>query len=227
MKSEKWYLKLAKVLLPFGMVSATLYILHVVLGTMLWPEYSSIADPISLLTADSAPNAAMLRVISSAFGVCQLLFAIGIAITAFSRYGRVIRAGAVCYLAMCLVSLVGFYSFPMADGRQVGLQNSLHTVVNTLVVLLTMVSIYLVSIGFFAFENMRTMGIISLTAAMCIAVFGIAHALMGAQNIPMQGLTERLSTLSYHCYVFFVSFAYTFNIKMVREKGPPQKPPKK
>lgn len=204
--------KASKVLVPFGMASSVFYIGHFILGAALWPEYNSFSDSIALLSADQSPHAQFLRVLTFLFGICQMVFATGMVLTCFSRYGRVMRVGALVYIIMTVVSLVGFNVFPMVNNVDAGLQNSLHLATNAVVIFFTMISMYLVSIGFFAFEKMRTMGIVSLTAVIGIAIFGVLHALVGVQGAPIQGLIERISTCFYHVYVFFISFSYTFNM---------------
>jgi hypothetical protein len=209
--------KIFKVLVPFGMASSVFYIGHFILGAALWPKYNSFSDSIALLTADQSPHAQFLRVLTFLFGICQMVFATGMVLTCFSRYGRVMRAGALVYIVMTIVSMVGFNVFPMVNNVDAGLQNSLHLAINSVVIFFTMISMYLVSIGFFAFEKMRAMGIFSLAAVIGLATFGVLHALVGVQGAPIQGLVERITTCFYHVYVFFVSFSYTFNMPLTQK----------
>ena len=59
-----------------GAVSAVVYVAHVVLGGLLWQGYSHITQTISELTADSAPNAQLLRVLTTVYGILALAFAV-------------------------------------------------------------------------------------------------------------------------------------------------------
>ena len=73
-------MKLLKFLMPLGMIGAAAYMLHALLGPALWPAYDPMVMDLSTLTADSAPHARLLRVFTIVYGVCLILFSLGVVI---------------------------------------------------------------------------------------------------------------------------------------------------
>lgn len=212
------YIKHIKYLLPLGMVSVVAYMTHVLLGQVLWPGYNPVTTDISSLTAVGSPDAALLRVFTTIYGVSFTLFIIGILITAWHQYHKVTTAGYIVFLVMALTSIFGYSLFPLAgDKTEMGFQNMMHIVVTVVVVFTTMASLYLLAYGYRKKEKLRTLGIFSLSAAILITVFGALNPMGMANGWNIHGLTERLVIFTLQAYVFSLSLLYTFGSRK-REK---------
>lgn len=61
--------KIEKLLISLGMVGVIFYLLHTILGNILWTEYNPITTDISSLTANGAPNAPLLKAFGTIYGI--------------------------------------------------------------------------------------------------------------------------------------------------------------
>lgn len=64
--------KIERYAMPFGMIGAIFYMLHAILGQLLWSEYNPITMDISSLTAVGAPNRDLLMIFSSIYGIATM-----------------------------------------------------------------------------------------------------------------------------------------------------------
>lgn len=203
-------LKVARWLAPFGMLAALFYALHDIVGSTMWQEYSALSDPISLLTADGAPNLAVVRMLSTAFGISQLLFSVGLAMATYKLFNRISFTGTLLFFVMSLISLFGFALYPMEAAPVISTQDAAHSLVNIVVLVVVVAAIYLISTGYLPFQRLRWLGVLSLSCSLVSCLFGAIHFFVTSTNWPYAGFTERLFHYSYFAYIFFVSFYYTF-----------------
>lgn len=208
-------MKFLKWLMPLGMISAIAYMVHVFLGQMLWKEYDPITTDISSLTAVGAPNANLLRIFSAIYGVCFLLFTTGLLIKSFREYHTLTRIGFLTFMIMALTTVVGYSLFPLTSDKTVmNFQNMMHIIVTVMVVFTTIVSFFLIACGYLQKEKFKLLGIICLITAILITLFGALNPIGMANNLNILGLTERLVIFTLQAFVFFLSFIYTFEIKI-------------
>ena len=209
MKPIKW-------LMPLGMLSSIAYFAHVFIGQILWKEYNPVTMDISSLTADNAPNADLLNIIASVYGACFLLFVIGMVIKAFKDYHTITKIGYIILLIMSVTTVVGYNLFPLTgDKTEMNFQNMMHIVVTIIVVFTTISSFFFIGIGYLKKEGLKPLGRICLAAAALITVFGSLNPIGMANNWNILGLTERLVIFPLQAFVFFLSFIYTFDAKLI------------
>ncbi len=149
MKYIKWFM-------PFGMVSAVFYFIHVFLGQMMWKEYNPITTDISSLTANGAPNAGLLRIFTTIYGIRFLLFTFGMLVKAFQEYHKITKIGFVLFFIMALSTVVGYNLFPLTGDKMVmNFQNMMHIIVTVMVVFATILSFFFIAIGYRRKEKFR------------------------------------------------------------------------
>ena len=189
-----------------GALSAVVYAAHVVLGGLLWQGYSHMTQTISELTADGAPNAALLRVFTTAYGVLAILFAAWL-IFALHRVGakRAAIVGAVLLLIVEFASLVGYSLFPLRGGTEMDSENVGHLVVTGIVVLGTIGSVLLTGLGLTKTEGLKALGVFSLVCVGIIVVSGGMTPAAMANNLPVSGLLERVNIFTLQTWVFVLS----------------------
>lgn len=203
--------KLEKYLFPLGMVGVLFYLGHTILGNILWPEYDPITMDISSLTADGAPNAEMLKILGFIYGVCMILMVAALISKAFTHYHSLLRAGFIILMIMQLTSLFGYSLFPLTgDKKEMNFQNTMHIVVTIVVVLTTMTSSFLISLGYLKQEGMKKLGKLTLVMAILITIFGMFNPISMNLQLNILGLTERLVIYSIQALMFMISFYYTF-----------------
>lgn len=208
-------MKAARYLMPLGMISVITYFIHVFLGQLLWPEYNPVTMDISSLTADGAPNAGLLRIFTLIYGLCFMLFAVGMAIKAFKLYHAPSRVGYAVFLAMAVISFLGYGFFPLAEDKTaMSFQNVMHLAVSGAVVLTTLLSLYLTAFGYLKKEKLKLLGGASLAAAVLITVFGPMTPIGMANGWNILGVTERMVIFTLQLFVFFLSFVHTFKPKL-------------
>ena len=70
--------KLNKYLMPLGMIGVIFYFIHIIVGQILWSSYNPITTDISTLTANGSPNAGLLSIFTTIYGICMILFVIAL-----------------------------------------------------------------------------------------------------------------------------------------------------
>lgn len=202
--------KLERFLMPLGMVGVIFYLVHTILGNILWSEYNPITMDISSLTADGAPNQGILRVFTMIYGICMVLFIIGMIIKSDRKYHLGARTGYVVLLGMEVISLFGYTAFPLVGDKTVmNFQNMMHITVTVAVVVTTIVSGFTLAYGYLVQEKMKNLGKFILIMAIIITLCGIISPISIVMGLNILGLTERLVIYSLQALMFVLSFYYT------------------
>ncbi|AOZ90822.1 DUF998 domain-containing protein [Paenibacillus crassostreae] len=201
-----------KYTMPIGMIGAIAYILHTVIGNLLWTEYNPITMDISSLTAEGAPNTKLLKIFTSFYGVCSVLFVAGLIIKSFRKYHISVRIGYMIMMIMQLISLFGYYYFPLSgDKTDMNVQNVMHIVITVLVVFTTIASGFILAYGYLKYENMIRFGRFILVMAIIITITGATNPIGISRGLNVLGLTERLVIYSLQFLMFVISYYYTFS----------------
>ncbi len=210
MKSVKWTM-------PFGMLSGVAYFTHVFLGQALWQEYDPITMDISSLTANGAPDAELLTIIATIYGVCFLIFVSGMTAKAQKEYHSITKTGYIIFLVMAITTVVGYNLFPLTGNKtEMNFQNMMHIVVTVLIVFTSIASFFFIGFGYFKKEELKTLGRICLAMAVLLIVFGSLNPIGMANNWNILGITERMVIFPLQIFVFFLSFVYTFDTKITK-----------
>jgi hypothetical protein len=203
--------KFNKYFMPLGMIGALFYFAHTILGNILWEEYNKITTDISSLTADGAPNADLLRMLGLIYGICMTLMVLALIVRSFSHYNGMLKSGYVILMIMQLTSMFGYSLFPLTgDKTEMNFQNIMHIVVTVIVVLTTIVSTFLISLGYLKIEKTKGLGKITLVIAILIALFGVLNPISVSLKLNIMGLTERLVVYTIQIFMFTLSYYYTF-----------------
>jgi hypothetical protein len=204
-------MKIEKCLIPLGMIGAIFYFIHTILGNILWADYNPITMDISSLTADGAPNAQLLRILSLIYSICMILMVLALVIKAFNKYHSLLKTGYLILLIMQLSSAFGYSLFPLTGDKTVmNFQNMMHIIVTVVVVFTTIASSFLISLGYLKQENIKRLGKISLFFAILITLFGMFNPISMAMQLNVLGLSERLVIYTIQVFMFILSYYYTF-----------------
>lgn len=202
--------KLERFLMPLGMVGVIFYLAHTILGNILWSEYNPITMDISSLTADGAPNQSILRVFTMIYGICMVLFILGMIIKSDRKYHLGTRTGYVVLLGMEVISLFGYTAFPLiGDNTVMNFQNMMHMAVKVVVVVTTIVSGFTLAYGYLVQEKIKNLGKFILIMAIIITLCGMINLISMVIGLNILELTEILVTYSLHTLIFVLSFYYT------------------
>ena len=189
-----------------GALSAVVYLAHVILGGLLWPGYSHIQQMISDLTGDGAPDAAMLRVFTTVYGILACIFAVSLLMSFRAlKVRRAARIGAVLLIIMEVSSLVGYGLFPLSESAEMNVQNIGHIVVTAVVVLTTETCGFIIAAGLLKTEGFRKLGVFMLVCSCVMVGAGLMTPVTMATGWPIGGLVERLNILTLQLWILVLS----------------------
>jgi len=149
---------------------------------------------ISDLTADNSPSKKIASAFSFLYGLFTVLFSICFFLYFKGDINKIITLGSLFFCIMTLVSFFGYMFFPLSQAGFAGtFKDKMHMVVTAFVVVLTIMSLILFSIGFLKTSNFKYLGIISICtfAALLIGVILI-------NKLPKEyfGIAERVNVYS-------------------------------
>ena len=161
--------KLEEFFMPLGMIGVVAYMIHIILGNILWHEYNPITTDISSLTADGAPNSSLLRIFTTIYGICMILFTLGMIVKSLKKYHLATRVGYTILLGMEVISLFGYSALPLVGDKTVmNFQNMMHIAVTVAVVITTISSAFTLAYGYLSQEKMKNLGKFILIMAIII-----------------------------------------------------------
>lgn len=213
-------MKLQRWLISLGMIGVISFLIHAILGRVLWPGYNPVTQYVSELTADNSPSAPISRVFVIIYEICFLAFSLGMVITAFRKHNLRLKIGYTSIFVIAIFSILGYGVFPMTVGFLFSLKNIMHLIITTAMFCSTILAVYLLSWGYFK-QKLKKLGQITLIAALLCTTFNLwlLYVLLNGQNI--QGLIERLAIYTFHAFTFIVSLFYTSKrlAKLSTERG--------
>lgn len=191
-----------------GMISAIIYVLHVIIGGILWNGYSHIEQPISDLTSDTAPHKILLSVMTNIYGIFALIFAIVLYRLLKQHDSWLLRNGLLLLIIMEAVSFVGYLLFPLDSSgiEQLSFQNIMHIVVTIIVVVTTIGFTFLLGVGFLRIQRTKRLGLYILVSAITISISGILTGFVIANELPIIGLIERINIFALQGIIFSLSY---------------------
>ena len=204
MNKETFY----EIALLSGMISAIVYLLHVVVGGVLWDGYSHMEQSISDLTSVGAPNKTLLSLMTNMYGILALVFAIVLYRLLKQHDSRLLRIGLLLLVVMEAVSFVGYMLFPLESSgiEQFSFQNVMHIIVTIIVVVTTISFTFLLGIGFLRIPRMKNLGLYILVSGIIITISGVSTGFVIANELPIIGLIERVNIFALQGVIFALSF---------------------
>jgi hypothetical membrane protein len=199
-----------------GFVAIILYFVHVWVGTANYPGYDSLSQAVSDLTAVSSPSHGIAVFFSSLSSVFNVLFAAVMCFFVRGKINRTFRIGVYAFAAMNTVSAVGYAFFPLTSSGFAGtFQDVMHMVVTGFVVLLTIVSFLLVTIGLFRSHVYKAYAITSLIFFILLFIGSAGTGMMPKAYF---GISERVSIFTVILYSGFLAvFAFLYQNKDINQ----------
>ena len=181
-----------------GILSVVFYLLHDLIGARAYSGYNWMAQAVSDLTAVDAPSSDIAGRFSHIHGIFSCVTCAFIFVAAKTLWNKasekVMRLGIYLFVIMHWVSAIGYSLFPLTgSGYDGSFQSFVHVfVVTVLVVLLSIVSLILISVGGFKSGNK----VLTWLAAAAFLLMFLGAA--GSSAVPKEyfGVVERFSTYS-------------------------------
>jgi hypothetical protein len=186
-----------------GMLAPVLYIMMVVIGGVLHPDYNHISDTVSELFSPGASNKLQLDILHVCYAVITLLFGIGVLqFVRGNKYDSAIgKIGAAMIIVIGVVMITTATIFPQdAWGTTATFPGEMHKILVGVLALLSIVSTLLIGIWLNQANVFPGFGTYSfITVVIVILSGGFAVATLGTS---IMGLTERMTV--------FAGFQWTF-----------------
>lgn len=178
-----------------GIVSLLSYTAAVIFAPLAYPGYDWMAQAVSDLSASGAPSKMLWDQLSALYGVCGMISITAVCVFVQGRLNKTLRIGIYLFAAMNWVSCVGYEMFPLSESGRAGeLQDIIHVyVVTVLVVVLSVASLALITVGGHLDKRYRSLSVWA-TAALVLMLLGA----VGTNALPKEffGIPERFSVFA-------------------------------
>lgn len=203
-------MKIAKWLVPFGMIGVVSFFLLDILGKMLWPAYNPVTTYVSALVANEAPHVHFMRFFLNTYTVCFLLFSFGMTVLSYAVHSVCIKIGYIVMLATALITAVGFGAYPISIDIIFSKNDIIHVVVTITMLSATVLSMLLITVGYLKQKKLNGLGRISLFLYILYVGFNLWHLYAILNGMQILGLIQRLTFYTFHALTVTLSWAYTF-----------------
>ncbi|WP_461246062.1 DUF998 domain-containing protein [Treponema sp. R6D11] len=190
--------KFVKLISLLGILSVILYFLHIILGEIFYEGYNPLAQAVSDLTASSSPSRNIARLFSTLYGICAVTFSIGFFAYLRNKFNKAVTISSFIFCIMNTISFFGYMFFPLSESGYAGtFQDKMHIIVTVLIVLLTIVSLVLFSIGFLRAKEHKWLSVISISTLLILMAGAILINIMPKEYF---GVAERINVYSIIIY---------------------------
>jgi hypothetical membrane protein len=188
-----------KSLMLCGILAPIVYALTVVLGGILRPGYSHVAQAVSDLIATGAPNKALLDPLFAVYNLLVIAFAIGLfqhVHADHQKYKKISgTVGALVLVAQGIFGLATLIFPEPAGGMSAAITSTgaMHIVFAGLSSLTTMLTILLMGFWFRNSQYAHRYGLYSFISVAAVFLSGGLAAITVANQSPVAGLVERIT----------------------------------
>ncbi len=191
-----------------GPLAFVFYVLHDLLGSLHYPGYNPLTQAVSDLTAASAPSRWIAQPLSSCYGFLSVICSVLACFYLYRKVNKTQWIGLLVFVFMNLSSAVGYAIFPLSEaGAPDGFQNQMHIVVTIVVVVSSIVSLILITVGSRMKSGDSALGVAALPAFLLMLAGAI-----GTNVVPagVFGIVERLSVYAAVGFTCFLGIRCMF-----------------
>ena len=196
-----------------GIIAPVVYLFTVILGGVMWKEYSHLTHAISELTASGSPNRDFLNILFSISGLFGIFFAISAFIYARKTGPKLIKISMGILIIITVLSFL-WPLFPMDErDAEITIRGIIHLVLAGIVSPLTIICPLLTGFGFRKIDGFRCYGTYSIISAIIILISGGLAAYSASNGAINLGLYERITIGTYEQWMFFTAIKFLRDIK--------------
>lgn len=198
-----------KVLMLSGVLAPLAYLAAVVIGGILRPGYSHIAQYVSELIEAGAPNKAILNPLFAIYNILTIAFGIGLFLYIRGVFEK--RRKMVGTIGACILVAEGIFGFitvffPQDPiGSPATATGNMHIVLASLSSLTTMLAMLFVGLWFRVIPALRSYGLYSFVSLAIVFVSGGFAASTIAHPGPVNGLIERVTIFGFIQWLFVIA----------------------
>lgn len=184
-----------------------MYVITVIVGAALRPDYSHIVNAVSELLSNGAPNKAILDIVFNIYGALLLAFAIG-------GYYLLRKGPSLCRIAFGIfigIQVISFSwgFFPMDPlGSEATFAGNMHNALGAVVALATIVIPLFMGLGLKRVTHFQGYSIYSFITSALIFVSGLAGVILNSQGFRIFGIFERVTIGSYEVWIFVTALRF-------------------
>jgi predicted membrane channel-forming protein YqfA (hemolysin III family) len=194
------------ILLSSGMLAVVIYLLHILIGGILWRTYNHLQQPISDLTATGAPNRFLLLLFTNIYGGLALIFAVSFTLFEGKKRHKIVFWGGISFIILHVVS-ISYSFFPQdSPGAEPSFAGMMHLAVTVLIVPFTILTPLLIGFGLKKEKAWETLGNFSLICGILIIILGGMSGFFFAKGLPYFGLVERINIGTLQIWTFVLSY---------------------
>lgn len=187
--------KFKSIALYAGILGFMAYVLHDILGSILYDGYNPLSQAVSDLTALDSPVRFITIPLSMLYGLCSVIVMLTVVYILHKHPSKTLKQAIFSFLGMHLISFVGYGLFPLSEsGQPTTFTDIMHIYVVTIPVVL--LSIYaLVCFILFGHKN-KTHTELKYVSAFFLWMMFLGAMLSNLVHPSIFGLFERFSTYS-------------------------------
>ena len=118
------------------------------------------------------------------------------------------KIGYTFLLIALSLSVVGIGSFPMSLENVFAAQNAMHLIFTVGMLVSTVLTIYVLAIGYLKENRLNTIGRVSMVFAILYTTFNVFLLFVIVEGLNLKGLFERCSIYTFFIYVFYLSLVF-------------------
>ncbi len=201
--------KIWQILVLSGVFAATAYILHAILGGLLWAEYDAVQQTISELTEAGAPHLELLLTLLLIYGILGLIFSVSFWRLLYKKFNPWVDVGATLMMALFFLSFFGYLLFPLDDTTtRLNFQNSMHIFVTGNIVLSSIFSLLLLGIGLWRYPSQKKLALFLVVVSGVIVITGGFIGYSIGNQFKILGMIDRINIFSFEFAIIVLSIYF-------------------
>ena len=201
--------KIWQILVLSGVFAATAYILHAILGGLLWVEYDAVQQTISELTEAGAPHLELLLTLLLIYGILGLIFSVSFWRLLYKKFNPWVDVGATLMMALFFLSFFGYLLFPLDDTTtRLNFQNSMHIFVTGNIVLSSIFSLLLLGIGLWRYPSQKKLALFLVVVSGVIVITGGVIGYGIGNQFKILGVIDRINIFSFEFAIIVLSIYF-------------------
>ena len=194
-----------------GVITPVLYIFTVILGGMLWPEYSHKTQAISELSMASSPNLALMDSLFTIYGILLFVFSLGYTILWSRRKNASLTAAGIALIICALAGLLMKFFRQDPIGTPATFTGIMHLVLAGMTSLGTIFAIFLGAAGFGKQAKLTGLKGFSIVMGILVVLTGGLTAAGPTLFPSIFGFLERLTIGSFMIWLLVTSISLLKN----------------
>ena len=177
-----------------GILSFLSYLAAVIFAPLAYPNYNSLSQAVSDLSAANAPSFTLWNQLTSLYNVCEVTCITIVCVGIQGKKTKLLRVGIYLFAIMEWISAVGYRMFPLSNSGYDGtFQDVMHMIITFIVVILSIVSLIIIIVSGFKDKECKIYGIFAMIALSMMLI-----GALGMKIVPSAyfGVVERFSVFA-------------------------------